>query len=257
MSLLRHVSNAIGAAALVFASAASASAATITFQSNGTSEYGTFYGNTTYSEAGFNVTGAGPAGGPYFDIFTIGYGCTGCPYNGPGNIAAQIQYTFSGGDFGGGFFDYADTLVVSKADNSGFTFNGFDGAEFFGAPSDQDRAAAIRVTGLRADNSSIFQDFTLDGINDGVGGVDDFQSFTSAMTDTFIRLYITGVPNIGGGEYFPGYGPGRDFSLDNLQLGDASPLGGDPVPEPASMLLVGGGLALMARRRRRKAGAQA
>lgn len=223
-----------------------AGATTLTFATGGS--FGTFYGDTTYSEAGFDISGTGPAAGPYKDIFHVGSSCTGCPFQPDGYAYASIQYTFSGGSHSlFGFYSYASTLILRKSDLSAFTMQGFQGAEFFGPPFNSDHASAIRVTGIRGDASTYIQDFLIDDVNDGTGPLPDFQTFSFGSSDAFVEMQFTGLPGVLG-EYFPGYGPGLDFTIDNIVLdeGPAPP----EVPEPLTLAMVGSGLAVMARRRR-------
>lgn len=246
MNRIMKLSIVLTAVGALFAT--SARATTITFPSAG--QYGTFYGQPTYTESGFTLTGSGPATGPFNDIFNLGNAgtCTQCPQS--ASNWAGIFYTWSGGTSGyGNTFAYADTLTLKKADNSDFTFDGFDGAELFGAPHDTDRASAIRVTGTRLDNSTVSQNFTLDGINDSTGGAADFQTFASSFSDVFKQIQFTGVPGVTFADV-PSYGVGRDFTIDNIVLDAAPPAA--PVPEPASLVMLGTGLAFGASRLRKR-----
>ena len=200
-SLFRQAS----AAALLIAAGA-ASAATVTFNS-------AFTLTPNYSEAGFDFSGSGGNGAFYTGLRT--FNCApSCPDNGTGTLL-----TYSAAEL-------ANTVVMKASDNSLFSLLSFDGAEApFNSQFPDYWARAITVTGVLADNSTVSETFTLDQINDGTGGVADFQSFSASLSGAFKELRFTGVPNTG--EF-------RDFALDNITVGAAN-----SVPEPTSLALVG------------------
>lgn len=193
------------ATAALLIAAGAASAATVTFDSG-------FALAPNYSEAGFDFSGTGGNGNFYTGVRTFHCGPS-CADNGTGMLL-----TFSGAGL-------ANTVVMKASDNSLFSLVSFDGAEApFSGNVNRYWAAAITVTGVLADNSTVSETFTLDQINDGTGGVADFQAFSASLSGAFKELRFTGVPNTGGF---------RDFALDNITLADAN-----SVPEPTSLALV-------------------
>lgn len=211
----------IGAFVLIgfAASSAPAAAATITFD--------TVSGQTVtafHSEAGFDVNwiaGVGhilsSADFPIMPDDGSYYGLTAPVGGGPG---------------------FASSFRVTRTGGGTFTFSSFMGAESGFA---NEWASAISVAGTKADLSTVSASFLLDGFNDGLGGQPDFEAFAFGPTDLFVSLDFTGIVNPASG--------GRDFSVDNIVL---TAVDVTEVPEPASLALLGTGLAWVARRARRR-----
>jgi hypothetical protein len=112
-----------------------------------------------------------------------------------------------------------------------FYLTGFDGAEMFlnseaAATYRYPNASAIILSGVLFGGGTLGATFALDGIKDGPGGVNDFQSFLlpSAWTN-LASVTFYGLTDAGG------FGA---ISLDNIDVA--------PVPEPTTMLLLGSGL---------------
>ncbi len=126
-------------------------------------------------------------------------------------------------------------LRLTHSTGQPFALSSLDAAESFsGLP--EFWARQVVVTGEVVGGATAQALFDLDLINDGTGGVSDFQTF--ALPPTFsdlTALTIAGAGNVGR----------NDFSIDNLRL--------TVVPEPNSVVLLGlGGLGLTCAFRRSK-----
>ena len=113
--------------------------------------------------------------------------------------------------------------MFSRSDSAVFNLLSVDLAEystvFSGVPQ------TVQFIGYRLDGSIVTTDFTTDGIIDGIGPLDDFQTFTFGAE-------FTGLTRV----EVPGYG----WSLDNLVVS---------VPEPGTVELGLLGSALFTLRR--------
>jgi hypothetical protein len=131
---------------------------------------------------------------------------------------------------------FTPSVFVSKTDGSAFSFTSFESAEF---PNSGDvmfaTASGIRILGRLLDDSFVSEDFMFDGVNDGTGGTNDFQTFYTSRFGSVTELQFLGIRSAG-----------TDFAVDNLVVNAAVP----EVPEPSSIALLAAGFAgLFARRR--------
>lgn len=211
MKSFRQIAQALALASIAFIPIAQA--ATVTFEDVASGIF-----PLPVTSSGFNFTGTGAVG-----VTANGSECTPlCSSNGTNRLLAP------GATFG------ATSITMSRVNGQSFLLLALDAAEMFSGFPNFD-AAQIDYLGYLGANLVISGALVLDLINDGPGGVADFQTFTIAGSALVDRIVFTGAGGIGGN---------NAFALDNLVTSS--------VPEPGSLTLVGLCLAgLVASRRRR------
>jgi hypothetical protein len=187
----------------------------ITFDGPPSQPPGTAYAITNYSESGMFFTqrfAHGTNVNPITQFGRNGGGISGYPDDGSAFLQAGSPVSW---------------LVSQFTDGSVFDFLSIDLAEYSTVVSNAD---TVYFVGYRDDNSTVSAEKTLDGIIDGTGPLEDFQTFTFQGFTGLSRLEIS-----------TSYG---NVSLDNLVIA---------VPEPAcsSLLLLGVALLYMWQHRRR------
>ena len=145
----------------------------------------------------------------------------------------ETFWSFNGTTIGGSH----DDVVLTKVGGGTFSLQSFDFAGFPGGEM------PFSVVGTYADTTTITQNFSPDGLLDGPGGVDDFQTFT--MVGVWSNLVAVTWNHTGAGTV------SGLFALDNIVVDGAA-----AVPLPSSVLmglgLLGGlGVAMRLRRRNR------
>jgi hypothetical protein len=212
--------------------ASPARAAVIDFEDTGTNPFLTF-GNPITSH-GFDFTappGSVSLGVPGLVTIFDGQSCApSCASNGTRVLAVGGLDLNPGTD---------QPIVMTTSSGDDFFLHGFDFAEFVGDGSTNLNAVAITLVGHKSGGGVVFQSFFLDGLNDGPGGLNDFQSALLLPAWTNARLSSIEIQG------FNGDSPStpRGFELDNINA--------TAVPEPGTLTLIGAGLAGLAMRRRR------
>lgn len=132
-------------------------------------------------------------------------------------------------------------MTMSTAVYATFRLTGLDYAELSNNSINAWSASSIVLTGTLFGGGTVTQTLMVDGLNDGPGGNADFET---AVLDAFwstsdlVSLQFAG---------FIGPDANRAFQLDNIAL-DVSRVA--PLPEPASLALVGLALAAACQTRR-------
>jgi hypothetical protein len=130
-------------------------------------------------------------------------------------------------------FNGENPLTMTPVGGGTFSLLSVDFSEWIDA---SEAASQIRITGVGGSGPSMT--ITLDGIFDGVGGQADFETvlFGAGWSNLTAVIFDGVAGGTTGNQY---------FGIDNLVV-DA-----EVVPEPASLLLLGGGLTGLAARWRR------
>jgi len=177
-------------------------------------------------------------------------------------VSGNSIFTFvsSGGfDFNGGHFHIIDTpdsrivgngtqflgaeaagglgkaVTMTQAGGGLFSLDGLDVAELWRAGEPLNDFYQVSLTGNQFGGGVLSMLIELDGVADGPGGANDFQTIALGGWTNLMSVTITGVNAVGG------FG---DYSIDNLLV--------NVVPEPGTYALMLAGLGLvgfMARRR--------
>jgi hypothetical protein len=122
-------------------------------------------------------------------------------------------------------------LIMSRG-GAAFSISSFDADTFVHIQG----ATTITVTGTLSGGGTVSQTFVTDTVGDGPGPLADFQTFSLVGFNDLVSVQFSSVS--------------KAFTIDNLNVTASSA----PVPEPASVLLLGSGLAGFAgfvRRQRR------
>jgi len=192
---------------LLFVSALQA--AVIDFEKMATSSGGGI-ANNNYVEDGFFVLA---------NTNLYGYADGWQSYRGAsnGSTVAGLAGSLSGGRF-----------TLSRADTAAFSLQSIDLAEFFESSDSayQYNATQVIVTGQTSGNTTVQRTLSLDMLRDGVGGVDDFQTFL--FDDSWGSLTSVRFATLESNAY---------LSFDNIVTGAAL------VPVPAAVWLFGSALA--------------
>ena len=163
-------------------------------------------------------------------VITGGFNYTPGPNNDSGlndlHISNQETFLAYNGTTVGGSHD---DVVLTKVTGGLFSLQQFD---FAGFPTNAE--VAFTVTGELFGGGNVVVNFTPDGLVDGgPGGVVDFQTFF--LPGTFVNLTSVTWTHTGAGT-----AQGL-FFLDNIGVDGAQA----PVPEPATFLMIGAGLAAL------------
>ncbi|NKB59269.1 MAG: PEP-CTERM sorting domain-containing protein [Alphaproteobacteria bacterium] len=212
----KFLGGAVAVALFTMAGAAQAVVVNVDFEDLGP---GLVLGAPGLSSQGFTLA---PATGRVASA--LNGGCIACASNGTRSLVA-----------GGIGIGPASGNPISMTSDGGFTFRllSLDIAEFVNIDND-DNADQILLTGFVTGGGTVGETLFLDNINDGDGGVADFQAGALSgfwASSILTQLDISGLRTGDGAA-------DRGFSLDNIVV-DAD---GIEVPEPATLALLGAGL---------------
>jgi len=179
--------------------AASEMSLVITFDGPPAQPVGTEYGIPQYEESGFVFKPLGPIDSvPPFRLGRCGGGISFFPENGSVYLLTQL----------------GESIEIFTADGSSFDLLSVDLAEFstvFPFPFN------IKFLGFKANGQTVFESVVTDGIIDGTGPLEDFQTFTfGPKFKHLVRVEVMAEPLP---VPFPPYlDASAPFALDNLTV---------------------------------------
>lgn len=146
-----------------------------------------------------------------------------------GRLAANDSRVYIGHEGSG----LGDVITMTRTDGGAFDVYGLDGAELWvGDDPSFPNATYIRVTGYFQGGGSVTDYLLLDGLLDGPGGIDDFETFSLAGFTNLIAFEMNGAD--------PSLNESFSFGVDDIRL----------IPSAGTLALLGlGGLTAMRRRR--------
>jgi len=241
-TLIKILGATLGAAVL----AAPAQAGVIGFETG----YGLPFGSgETYSEAGYDL---------FFEAYNyeaVG-SAVGSIIDGADPFACVDMACPVGNDsYYYGAFNDSIIYITSQIAGQTFNVNSFD-ASFIGANASLGTypamAGLLRIQGWLANGSSTYIDFGLDGPSPSGFEFGHYLAPSAFSSLDFVQIAIFGLACDSTGICAPFATNQGQFGIDNIELISAA-----DVPEPATALIFGLGLAGMVAGSRRKAGGKA
>ncbi|EDX76671.1 PEP-CTERM putative exosortase interaction domain protein [Coleofasciculus chthonoplastes PCC 7420] len=130
---------------------------------------------------------------------------------------------------------FINPVIMSQVNETPFSLLSLDLAEW-GVP--QDQATRVEVTGFLAGGGSITKLISFDGVTDGSGPLEDFQTVTfNQQWSNLSSVEFKGIdaPVSDDPSEEPGFQV-NSFAVDNIEVGEAFEEPHTEVPEPASIL---------------------